>query len=426
MSLLFRTNKRSAADYDGSAIATVHSPWASPDGGKPLSPLPTASEIYATQPSVRKVVEFVAKNVARVQVQAFKGHQNGTREKLPADHKLSRLIVHPNDTTTWYRLVHDLVCDWLIYDRFLCLYSPDGRLTRQEPEAWAFHPISGTMSAVDGWQSVVAPQSQQVYMAFSDDTKGYPWFDKGYGDAQGISPMQTLRQTLEEHRESVQWRRELWRNGLRMPGYWTQDLKEAPLSHDARRRLEEELANYTENGGKEGKSPILRGIDYQTLQTPFTPQAAQEVEGRTLSDIEVASAYGVPPEMVGARQSNYSSQQAFRDALYRETLGSLFTQLQDSFNLQICYRAPEFKDCFVEFNLDSALRGSFLDDAKVTGSAVGGPWLSVNEARVSHGYEPLGDEYNEILTALNTVRGGGTQANPYDSGSQNIGGSDLG
>lgn len=131
--------------------------------------------------------------------------------------------------------------------------------------------------------------------------------------------MLTLQQTLDEHTEAVKWRRQLWKHGLRMPGYWSQDLNEKALSSDARRRLQTELANWMDGGGKEGESPILRGIEYQKVGTEFTPKDAQEVEGRTLSDIEVASAYQVPPEMVGAREGKYASQQGLpRRALPRD------------------------------------------------------------------------------------------------------------
>lgn len=52
-----------------------------------------------------------------------------------------------------------------------------------------------------------------------------------------------------------------------MPGYWSQDLNEKALSSDARRRLQTELANWMDGGGKEGESPILRGIEYQKVGT---------------------------------------------------------------------------------------------------------------------------------------------------------------
>ena len=419
MSLLFRANRNNYRTSTPPQV-TVHSNWVTPDMPQPLSAVSTVMpDIYREQPSVRKVVEFIARNVARVQILAYTGTPKGMRELMvPDGHNLASLLESPGGNQSLYRLIHDVVCDMMLYDRFLVDYNRyTNTLDRMEPARWSFTADPSSPEKVIGF---TANSTQYPLDAVYPDADHGFWWDKGYGSAQGISPMDTLKQTLAEHAESVAWRREIWRNGLRMPGYWTQDLSEAALSPDARHRLQEELANYVANGGKEGQSPILRGIAYNAMPTPFTPQSAQEIEGRTLSDIEVASAFHVPPEMVGARVSTYASQQAFRDALYRETLGPLFVQLQETFNLQIC--KTFYPGSFIEFNLDSALRGSFVDDAQVTSSAVGGPWLSVNEARKAHGYEPKSAEYDEILTQLNTVRGGGPLASPHDTGTQNLGG----
>ena len=425
MSLLFK-GSGSVIDFAGRNGATVTGPWPVVDPGMPLSSGPRAFEIYSTQPSVRKVVEFVARNVARVHIQAFEGEPYG-RRKMLTDGPLHQLVNHPNPAagTSTYRLIHDIVADLMLFDRFLVVYSDaDGTLERLPTSQWRFHRRPGIIDEADGFTATDPASNPDGYIRFDDPDTTLGYFrDKGYGSFDGISPMLTLQQTLDEHTEAVKWRRQLWKHGLRMPGYWSQDLNEKALSSDARRRLQTELANWMDGGGKEGESPILRGIEYQKVGTEFTPKDAQEVEGRTLSDIEVASAYQVPPEMVGAREGKYASQQAFRDALYRETLGPLFEQLQGAFNEQICSRF--FPGQFIEFNIESALRGSFIDDAQVTSSAVGGPWMSVNEARADHGLEPKGEEYDEILTQLNTVRGGGTQASPHDSGSQNLGGANA-
>lgn len=421
MSLLFK-GSGSVIDFAGKDGATVTGPWPVADPGMPLPSGPRAFEIYSTQPSVRKVVEFIARNVARVHIQAFEGERYGQRRML-TDGALYKMVNHPNPAngTSTYRLIHDIVADLMLFDRFLVRYShEDDTLTRISTAQWRFHKQPGTIDEVDGFTTTDPASTPGGYIRFDDGGEhGYFW-DKGYGSFDGISPMRTLQQTLDEHTEAVKWRRQLWKHGLRMPGYWSQSLEEKSLSAEARRRMQTELANWMDGGGKEGESPILRGIEYQKVGTEFTPKDAQEVEGRTLSDIEVASAYQVPPEMVGAREGKYATQQAFRDALYRETLGPLFEQLQGAFNEQICSRF--FPGQFIEFNIESALRGSFIDDAQVTSSAVGGPWMSVNEARTDHGLEPKGAEYDEILTQLNTVRGGGTQASPHDSGSQNLGG----
>lgn len=424
MSLLFK-GSGSVIDFTGKAGATVTGPWPVVDAGVPLTSGPRAFEIYSTQPSVRKVVEFIARNVARVHIQAFEGEPYGKRRML-TEGPLYEMVNHPNPAsgTSMYRLIHDIVADLMLFDRFLVRYEgAGGTLTRLSTAQWRFHRQPGTIDEVDGFTTTDPTSTPEGFIRFDDGgDHGYFW-DKGYGGYEGVSPMLTLQQTLDEHTEAVKWRRQLWKHGLRMPGYWSQDLTEAALSPDARKRLQAELGNWIDGGGKEGESPILRGITYQKVGAEFTPKDAQEVEGRTLSDIEVASAYQVPPEMVGAREGKYATQQAFRDALYRETLGPLFEQLQGAFNEQICSRF--FEGQFIEFNIESALRGSFIDDAQVTSSAVGGPWMSVNEARADHGLAPKGPDYDEILTQLNTVRGGGTQASPHDSGSQNLGGANA-
>lgn len=72
----------SVIDFSGKAGATVTGPWPVVDAGVPLTSGPRAFEIYSTQPSVRKVVEFIARNVARVHIQAFEGEPYGKRKML--------------------------------------------------------------------------------------------------------------------------------------------------------------------------------------------------------------------------------------------------------------------------------------------------------------------------------------------------------
>ena len=49
--------------------------------------------------------------------------------------------------------------------------------------------------------------------------------------------------------------------------------------------------------------------------------------------------------------------------------------------------------------------------------------MSINEARKEQNLPAMGPEYDQIIDLLNTKRGGGPEADPTDSGSQNLGGS---
>lgn len=143
-----------------------------------------------------------------------------------------------------------------------------------------------------------------------------------------------------------------------------------------------------------------------------------DLEGRRLADIEVCSAYHVPPELVGAREGNYSNVEAFRQLLYRDSLGPYLAALEGALQPLVGLLGGA-DDEYVEANVAAKLRGSFEEQAKVLQTSVGAPWLTRNEARARANLPALpgGDE---MVTPLNVLIGG--QASPTDSGSQNVGG----
>jgi hypothetical protein len=66
---------------------------------------------------------------------------------------------------------------------------------------------------------------------------------------------------------------------------------------------------------------------------------------------------------------------------------------------------------YVEFNLDSKLRGSFEEMAAIGSTAVGGPFITVNEFRARLNLPPV-DGGDEMFVPLNSIRAGGPQASP--------------
>ncbi|MHC9695122.1 hypothetical protein ACQXYF_09600 [Corynebacterium diphtheriae] len=57
---------------------------------------------------------------------------------------------------------------------------------------------------------------------------------------------------------------------------------------------------------------------------------------------------------------------------------------------------------YVEFNLDEKLRASFEEKAAVTSAAVGGPWMTRNEARAMNNL-PAIDGGEDLITPLNAT-----------------------
>ena len=148
----------------------------------------------------------------------------------------------------------------------------------------------------------------------------------------------------------------------------------------------------------------------------FSPRDMKDIEARQLSAVEVASAYHVAPELVGAREGNFSNVDAFRQMLWSVSLGPYIDEWQGAINAQLVPLLAAGRDVYVEANVDAKMRGSFLEQTRVMQSAVGAPWLTRNEARAMQNRSPV-EGGDELITPLNVLIGG--QASPNDSGTQN-------
>ena len=137
----------------------------------------------------------------------------------------------------------------------------------------------------------------------------------------------------------------------------------------------------------------------------FKPQDTGDLEGRRLSAIEVASAYHIAPELVGAQQGNYSNVREYRQMLYRDSLGPYIKALEDTLNAQL---TPEFEDgrsLYIEANVEAKLRGSFEEQAQMMSSAIGAPWVTRNEGRSLMNCPPV-EGGDELVVPLNVLIGG--------------------
>jgi hypothetical protein len=69
-------------------------------------------------------------------------------------------------------------------------------------------------------------------------------------------------------------------------------------------------------------------------------------------------------------------------------------------------------DTYVEFDLTEKLKGSFEERASILQAAVGGPWMTRNEARADNNLPPV-EGGDELIVPLNVVEGG--QSSPQDT-----------
>lgn len=378
-------------------------------------------ELWRCQPSLRTVTGFLARNIAQVALHGFEYGDHGDRDRIDRSTPLARLLRKPDRTQTAYEFMHALVIDVCLFDRYAAqmFLEDDGswRVVRIPPSVWKFdrgptgRPNSIKARRKDGTEYTIS-----LDRAF--------WID-GFPSDEDTSPIAALQEVLEEQQQSASYRRDLWRNGGRFPGWITRPHDAPPWSAPGpsgvspREVFRAGWAKYSSGGDRAGATPILEdGMTYEEAKRGLTPEAAQQIEGRKFSIAETAAAYYVHPQLLGLLDGNYSNVSAYREILYSDTLGTWFQQIEQAFN---CRAVPLIDDpdvVFVEFNVHEKLRVSFESQAKILQTATGAPIMLRSEARQRLNL-PFVKGTDELVVPLNVTEGG--QASPTDSGSQNEG-----
>ena len=366
--------------------------------------------VWKSQPSVRKVVGFVARQISTIPLNLYERVADDDRQRVrtgPLAELLARPSTAPAETPA--RFFERLLIDGLLNDRWVAHLKTNTDGSRELVRLPARH-VRFTVDALD---RIVAVRTRDADGQFQDrDPKDFV-LDVGYAErgGSGTSPLITLDHLLQEQREAVDYRRSVWKRGARIPGVIERPTP-WPADGVARTNFERSWQAFERGGGRTGGTPILEdGMAYRELQS-FKPQDTGDLEGRRLTDMEVASAYYIAPELVGAREGNFSNMQAFRQMLYSVALGPYIVAFEQALNHALVPLLAPGEDVYIEANVEAKMRGSFEEQAAANQSATGAPWMTRNEVRRQRNMPavPGGDD---LVVPLNVLVGG--QASPRDS-----------
>lgn len=405
------------------SVQRPESPW----GASPIpsyvqlsaSASMTYEQLWRTQPALRTVVGFLARNVAQLGVDPYRRLSATDREKL-TDHPVARLLERPFPGSKWtkYRLLNTVMHELCIYDNaYLLKLRVDGdvqallpipsRMISPAGDKW-FMPDSYTIAGSRGNRTVKADEVVHIH--------GYNPTDP----RRGVAPIETLRQILAEELAATSYREQLWRNGARVAGYLKRP-KDAPKwSGEARSRFRNDWqAQYTGDGPASGGTPVLEdGMEF--VGSAVSPKDAQYVEARKLTREEVAVAYHVSPVMIGLMDgATFSNVTELHKMLYQDTLAPYLSQIAQDLENQLLEDVDGSAadgSVYIEFNMSEKLRGSFAEQTAALQSAVGAPWMTRAEARSMFNLSEV-DGAAELIVPLNVVAGG--LASPNDTAPDN-------
>ena len=376
----------------------------------------TASKLYQSQDNLKAVVDFLAASIAQLPLNVYTRKDETDRErdrKSPA----ARLLWRPNSAMTEFEFIRALMTEYFVFGTVYVLVLPDadsrsGWQMWPIPSEWvistesrnAYMAESITVVAKGGGQPVEIPCTD--FVQFKTYSPGNPG---GY-----VSPISALRQTLEEQIQAGRFRRQLWSSSGRLNAQILRPANVQPWNDEQRKRFVDAFRESWGSGGsKAGSIPLLEdGMEIKPFSTSF--KESQWMESVKLSREACAAAYGVNPSLIWHTDTQtYASSKDNARALYAECLGPVLQMLQqriNSFLLPMVGADPDLT--YVEFDLTEKLKGSFEERASILQAAVGGPWMTRNEARADNNLPPV-EGGDELIVPLSVVEG--SQASPQDT-----------
>lgn len=162
----------------------------------------------------------------------------------------------------------------------------------------------------------------------------------------------------------------------------TSDKKISPEQQDAFR--EAFVATYGSGQGPTGR-PLMLTEGLKVEQLAMTAADAQLLESRKFQKGDIATAFGVPPHMIGDTEKSSSWGTGIEQmgiGFVQYTLMPPMGRIQDELNRKLW---PRSMRTFTEFNTDALMQGDSKAQAEYFGKALGGPgsqgWMTLNEVR---------------------------------------------
>lgn len=375
----------------------------------------TAKELYQTQDNLQAVVNFLSNSIAQLPLKVYR-RDGETERQRDRDSVAAKLLWRPNDYQTSFEFIRGLAEEYFVFG---CVYvwvvpdaeSESGFSMHIVPTDWvissegatAYKPATIRICTRNNGNAVDIPRSE--FTQFKTYSPGNPG---GY-----LSPIAALRQTLQEQVEAGRFRRQLWRSSGRLNAQIIRPKDVAPWDNQQKAAFAEAFREAWGSGGsKAGSIPIMEdGMEIKPFSTSF--KESEWSQSVILSRESVAAAYGVNPSLIWhSNTQTYASSKDNARALYAECLGPVLQMLQQRINAFLLPMIGADRDIYCEFDLTEKLKGSFEERASILQSAVGGPWLTRNEARADNNLPPI-EGGDELIVPLNVTEGG--QASPQDT-----------
>lgn len=361
--------------------------------------------MYSNSPSVRTVVDLIARNVAQLDLRLYEEIGYDDRRERP-EHPAALSLRYPSESMAPDAFVRAMVTNFLIFDNAYATKHgperPDDQLQFVVVPPQRVE-VGGRGLIPEGYRIQLNDGSWMPQVGLLQPDTVLHWHGWNSLDPRiGISRLETLRTVIAEEAAVQQALVELVKSGLAEPSWVYRELDAPEWSAEARERFEEDLANRLRRSGS--KPPVLEeGMKLEGFGV--TPRNAQMMEVRKYALQQVASLYGLPLGMVGLEDNVEEAQSEF----YADTLPPICEEFCRQLNLSVLQTEYDETEMYFEFDLDEKLMGD--ERLKALVSASGRAVMTTDEARAKINLPKI-DGGDELITPLNVVVGENPKPSP--------------
>ena len=367
----------------------------------------TYEGLYKTQVWVRAAVDRITRSMSRLPLKVYRNPDDPAARERVREGPLAELLTRPWQggslrPGTPSRLTQAIVYNVLIHgNAVLVKYrtSPGSPVTELLPSSAGYWQVRDSNV---GKTYVFSPSVGRHMVFRPEEVVHFMWWAGGAG-TWGISPMESLRRTLMVEDATQRLTIASFENGVRTSGAW---VTEGKMTKDDIDRLRAQLVD--EHGGvdKAFRTLILdSGLKYQEISQ--TNEESMLIDLRKLAREEVAAAVQVSPPMIGILdRSTFNNIEELHLMEYQDVLDPWATLIEQTFMGELVADEPLMEGEYVEYDLNKVMRGDPNKRMEMLTKAVGGPYLTANEARAKDNLQPL-PEGDQLWPPLNTTAAAG-------------------
>ena len=291
-----------------------------------------AEEGYIKNVIAHRAISMIS-NAVSITPLFFEITDNSNKSELADNDNICLLIKRPNPTTNYMKFMEYVVSSYLISGNVFIQAVKNNN----DKIAEMYLLRSDRVSVIAGYGNIPSGYKYKInnmsffYPCDEENGKSDILHIKAFNpldDWYGLSPMECAQYSIDQHNECVKWNKALLENGARPSGALV--VKQS-MTDEVYNRLKSEMDEKFRGGENAGKFLLLEG-GLEWKEMGISPKDMDFIETKNASARDIASAFGVPSQLLGIKGDNtYNNVAEARLSFWEDTIIPLAKMIMSSF-----------------------------------------------------------------------------------------------